>query len=81
MWKITRRYEEYPIETFECIRSIAEDDLVALHSHQVWPEINRDVTIDFFRSSNPGIIVKHRNTIQHTGKIETNNKQMYKLQQ
>jgi len=29
------------------VRAIAEGDLVALHTHQVWPEGDEYVTMDF----------------------------------
>ena len=29
--------EEYPEKSINFVRAVAEDDLVALHTHQIWP--------------------------------------------
>jgi len=36
-----------------------EGNLVALHTHQVWPGNEEYVTMDFFRFDNSGKIVEH----------------------
>ena len=41
--------KEYPQKDIYFIRSIAEGDLVALHTHQIWPDNEEYVTMDFFR--------------------------------
>jgi predicted SnoaL-like aldol condensation-catalyzing enzyme len=46
---------EYPDKSIEFVRAIAEGDLVALHTHQVWPGNDEYVTMDFF-----GLIPKGR---------------------
>lgn len=38
---------DYPDKSITFIRAIAEDDLVALHTHQVWPGNDEYVTMDF----------------------------------
>ena len=40
---------DYPGKTIEFVRTIAEGDLVALHTHQAWPGGDEYVTMDFFR--------------------------------
>ena len=55
---------EYPGKTIEFMRSVADGDLVALHTHQVWPGGDEYVTIDFFRFDADGKIVEHWDAIQ-----------------
>ena len=40
---------EYPNKSIDFVRCIAEGDLVALHSHQIWPKNDEYITMDFFR--------------------------------
>lgn len=39
----------YPEKSLKFIRTVAEEDLVALHTHQTWPCNKEYVTVDFFR--------------------------------
>lgn len=55
---------DYPEKSVEFIRSVAEADLVALHTHQVWPDNEEFVTMDFFRFDENGKIVEHWDAIQ-----------------
>jgi predicted SnoaL-like aldol condensation-catalyzing enzyme len=55
---------EYPHREIEFVRAVAEGDLVALHTHQVWPGGKEYVTMDFFRFDENGKIVEHRDSIQ-----------------
>ena len=55
---------EYPEKSIRFLRCIAEGDLVALHSHQVWPGNDQYVTMDFFRFDEDGKIVEHWDAIQ-----------------
>ena len=55
---------EYPGKSIEFLRAIGEDNLVALHTHQVWPGDEHYVTMDFFRFDNNGKIVEHWDAIQ-----------------
>lgn len=65
---------EYPDKKIEFIRAVAEDDLVALHTHQTWPGNDQYVTMDFFRFDNNGKIVEHWDSIQEvTGKTKNGN--------
>ncbi len=42
-----RMAREYPNKSIEFVRAIAEGDLVALHTHQIWPDNDEYVTMDF----------------------------------
>jgi len=55
---------EYPDKDIEFVRAIAEGDLVALHTHQIWPDNEEYVTMDFFRFDDHGKIVEHWDSIQ-----------------
>mgnify|MGYP006291563385 FL=1 len=55
---------DYPNKDLEFVRAIAEGDLVALHTHQVWPGGEEYVTMDFFRFDERGKIVEHWDAIQ-----------------
>lgn len=70
--------KEYPEKTIEFVRAVAEGDLVALHTHQVWPGNDQYITMDFFRFSDDGKIVEHWDSIQQVPKESMNNNTMYK---
>lgn len=59
-----RMQAEYPQKDIEFLRSIAQGELVALHTHQTWPGNDRYVTMDFFRFDAHGKIVEHWDAIQ-----------------
>ena len=59
-----RMQMEYPEKSIEFVRCIAEDDLVALHTHQIWPGNDEYVTMDFLRFDENGKIVEHWDAIQ-----------------
>jgi len=69
--------DEYPVKTIEFVRAIAEDDLVALHTHQVWPGNDQYITMDFFRFDTHGKIVEHWDSMQQIPEISKNNNTMY----
>ena len=69
--------KEYPVKSIEFVRSIAEGDLVALHTHQIWPENDQYITMDFFRFDTNGKIVEHWDSIQQIPKTSRNNNTMY----
>ena len=68
---------EYPDKSIEFVRTIAEGDLVALHTHQVWPGNDEYVTMDFFRFDKSGKIVEHWDSMQQIPKTSANNNTMY----
>lgn len=69
-----RMQREYPDKSIKFLRIIGEADLVALHTHQVWPGNDQYVTMDFFRFDENGKIVEHWDAIQQVpGKMAHNN--------
>ena len=72
-----RMQREYPVKTVEFVRAIAEGDLVAVHTHQVWPGNDQYVTMDFFRFDENGKIVEHWDSIQQVPAQSANNNKMY----
>ena len=72
-----RMQKEYPDKSLEFVRCIAEGDLVALHTHQTWPDNDAYVTIDFFRFDKNGKIVEHWDSIQQIPKESKNPNTMY----
>ena len=67
----------YPEKTIEFVRSASEGDLVALHTHQVWPGGDEYVTMDFFRFDSGGKIVEHWDSIQAIPETSANQNRMY----
>jgi predicted SnoaL-like aldol condensation-catalyzing enzyme len=72
-----RMGKEYPQKRIEFVRSIAEGDLVALHTHQTWPGGTEYVTMDFFRFDDDGKIVEHWDSIQEIPETSENGNTMY----
>ena len=76
-----RMQAQYPNKSIEFVRCIAEDDLVSLHTHQVWHNedktIDEFVTMDFFRFDDSGKIVEHWDSIQQIPKDSANDQTMY----
>ncbi len=72
-----RMQKEYSAKTIEFIRCIAEGDLVALHTHQIWPQNDQYVTMDFFRFDQRGKICEHWDAIQQIPKESANPNKMY----
>lgn len=70
-------HREYPGRSIEFVRVISEDDLVALHTHQVWPCAIEFVSMDIFRFDENGRIVEHWNTIQEIPAASRNANGMY----
>ncbi len=69
--------QEYPNKTIEFVRAIAQNDLVALHTHQIWPGNEEYVTMDFFRFDINGKIVEHWDAIQEVPDETMNGNTMY----
>lgn len=72
-----RMTKEYPKKDIEFVRVVAEDDLVALHTHQTWPGNIEYVTMDFFRFDENGKIVEHWDSIQEIPENSVNGNTMY----
>lgn len=72
-----RMAREYPGKSIEFVRAVAEGDLVALHTHQVWPGNDEYVTMDFFRFDEEGKIVEHWDSVQQIPDSSANNNKMY----
>lgn len=72
-----RMQEEYPEKSIEFVRSIAQADLVALHTHQVWPGNDEYITMDFFRFDEQGKICEHWDAIQQIPKEMKHGNTMY----
>jgi len=68
---------EYPEKSIKFVRSIAEGDLVALHTHQIWPGNDEYVTMDFFRFDDNGKICEHWDAIQQIPDKSANPNTMY----
>ncbi|GJM05230.1 MAG: membrane protein [marine bacterium B5-7] len=69
--------KDYPDKSIEFIRVVAEEDLVALHTHQTWPENEQYVTMDFFRFDEDGKIIEHWDSIQEIPAESKNGNPMY----
>lgn len=72
-----RMQKEYPDKSIEFVRCISEGNLVALHTHQTWPENDQYVTMDFFRFDKNGKICEHWDSIQQIPKDSANPNKMY----
>ncbi|WP_096086804.1 nuclear transport factor 2 family protein [Agaribacterium haliotis] len=68
---------DYPDKSIKFVRVVAENDLVALHTHQVWPGNDQYVTMDFFRFDQQGKIVEHWDSIQEVPSESKNGNTMY----
>ncbi len=72
-----RMAKEYPEKSIEFVRAVAEGDLVALHTHQIWPDEIEYVTMDFFRFDESGKIIEHWDAMQEIPKESANDNLMY----
>ncbi len=72
-----RMQMEYPHKSIEFVRCIAEGDLVALHTHQIWPGGEEYVTMDFLRFDKDGKICEHWDAIQKIPLASANPNTMY----
>ena len=72
-----RMAKEYPDKSIEFVRAVAEENLVALHTHQKWPGDEEYVTMDFFRFDESGKIVEHWDSMQQIPEFTANGNTMY----
>ncbi|WP_296702652.1 ester cyclase [Algoriphagus sp.] len=72
-----RMQREYPNKSIEFVRCIAEGDLVALHTHQTWPDNDQYITMDFFRFDENGKICEHWDSIQKIPETSANPNTMH----
>ena len=72
-----RMHREHKNKSIEFVRVVAEHDLVALHTHQVWPGGDEYVTMDFFRFDSNGKIVEHWDSIQQIPVVSSHGNTMY----
>ncbi len=72
-----RMKDEYPEKSIKFVRCIGEGNLVALHTHQIWPGNDQYVTMDFFRFDENGKIVEHWDSIQQIPSESANPNTMY----
>jgi len=72
-----KMHQEYSGKSIEFVRVIAEDNLVALHKNQVWPDNDEYVTMDFFRFDKDGKIVEHWDAMQQIPEYTANGNTMY----
>ena len=72
-----RMAREYPEKSIEFVRAVAEGNLVALHTHQVWPGNDEYVTMDFFRFDDSGKIVEHWDSMQQIPEDSAHGNTMY----
>ena len=68
---------DYPDKKLDIVRSVAEENEVALHTHQFWPDKEEYITMDFFRFDNNAKIIEHWDAIQRIPDQSANNNKMY----
>ena len=73
----SRMHRDYKNKSIEFVRAVSEGDLVALHTHQIWPDNDQYVTMDFFRFDENGKIVEHWDSIQKVPEKTLNGNTMY----
>ena len=72
-----RMNKEYPVKEVRFVRAVAEDNFVALHTHQTWPNQEEYIPMDFFRFDDSGKIIEHWDTIQQIPEHSKNDNTMY----
>lgn len=72
-----RMAAEYPNKKVYFKRTIADDNLVVLHCHQVWPNSDDYAGIDIFRFDDNGKIVEHWDVLQVIGEASKNDNGLF----
>lgn len=72
-----RMQREYPNKSITFVRCIAQGNLVALHTHQIWPGNDEYITMDFFGFNEEGKIVEHWDSIQQIPETSIHTNTMY----
>ena len=72
-----RMSAEYPDKKVVIKRAIAEDNLVVLHCHQIWPEGLEYAGIYIFRLDEKGKIVEHWDVLQELPGTSANQNGMF----
>lgn len=70
-------HRDYPQKSIKFLRSVAQGDMVALHTLQTWPGNEQYVTMDFYRFDDNGKIVEHWDAIQEVPESSKNDNTMY----
>ena len=72
-----RMQREYPGKKVYFKKVLAEDNMVILHCHQIWPDNLEYAGIDIFRFDEQGKIVEHWDVLQEIPKKSANNNTMF----
>ncbi len=72
-----RMAAEFPDESVEVVRAVAEGDLVVLHCHQRWPGDDDYAGMDIFRFDRDGKIVEHWDVLQIVGNTSRNDNGLF----